>query len=235
MLLEKIYGQSFKKILKIINPVKKIIITTECEVHLFNNHHAIMLLKKYNYDEAYAFFKSHIKDINKGSVWADQDFKSINHFYNPYKKKGLFGHGHSLELAENYYNIALGLYLKNDIKAAMFYFGACIHIIQDLTIPQHVNIRLLDNHRQYENFVKYTFDIVKEYISEDPPILLDNPKAYIEYNARIAIRIGNKYYKENSRKLRFHKITLTSLPLAQSTSAGAMILFLNDISKLLYI
>ncbi|HYE69663.1 MAG TPA: hypothetical protein VEA58_13685, partial [Anaerovoracaceae bacterium] len=49
--------------------------------------HALSILLNDKYLEEYAFFARYIDEINKGAVWADQDFKSSNHFYNPYKKK----------------------------------------------------------------------------------------------------------------------------------------------------
>lgn len=228
---EKYYGQSLRRFLKIINPIKKIIISTDCEVHKFNNLHAINLLKKYEYNNEYHIFNKYLKDINKGSVWADQDFKSIAHFYNPNMKRGLFGHNHSLELTMDYYDKALELWRKGNRHKSMFYLGACVHIIQDLTISQHVKIRLLDGHRQYENYVKYTHDLVKEYIAKDAPILQDSPEKYIEYNALQAIKIDEKFKKIPSTKHRFYHKTLYTLPLAQQTTAGCFILFLKVLKE----
>ncbi|PKM94027.1 MAG: phospholipase [Firmicutes bacterium HGW-Firmicutes-1] len=231
MKFELFYGNSMRILFALINPIKKMIIHTECQVHLFNNIQALRLLREYNYNDEYKLMKKYIKPIQLGSVWADQNFKSSSHFYNPKNRKGLFGHSHALTLAETYYNQALHSYIIKDYSKAMFYFGACIHIIQDLTIPQHVRIRLLDNHRSYENFVKYTFDLVREYRSVDPPIVLNDVKSYLEYNARIALRIDREYRDVQPLKIRFFKMTLSSLPLAQSTSAGCMVQFMKDIKK----
>ncbi|MBC7959925.1 MAG: zinc dependent phospholipase C family protein, partial [Vallitaleaceae bacterium] len=173
----------------------------------------------------------YIKEINKGSVWADQSFKSTNHFYNPKTKKGMFGYSHALNLVENYYNRALYLYSKKQFSKAMFFLGAAIHIIQDLTIPQHVRVRLLDHHRSFENFVKYTYDLVEDYRSMDPPILLPDVRTYLEYNARIALKVDQTYKDLLPMRVRFFKITLSCLPLAQSTSAGCIILFVQDLNR----
>ena len=206
-------------------------IATDCEVHKFNNYHGLQLLKKFNYEDEYELFSKYLEDIDKGSVWADQDFRSIAHFYNPNMERGLFGHSHSLAVTKDYYDKALKLWKKGDRNNSMFYLGACVHIIQDLTISQHVKIRLLDQHRQYENYVKYTHDLVKEYIADKPPILLSSPEKYIRYNAIRAIRIENKVKNIPTRKLRFYEKTLYSLPLAQRTTAGCYLLFLKDLKK----
>lgn len=67
--------------------MKKKIIKTECLVHKQINQHALIILKNDKYEEQYDFFMEFIEPLNEGAVWADQDFKSSNHFYNPYKKK----------------------------------------------------------------------------------------------------------------------------------------------------
>lgn len=230
MNIETFYGNITKLLFELLNPIKKIFIHTECQVHLFNNIQTLRLLKKYNFLKEYDFMKKYLKYIQQGSVWADQNFKSTSHFYNPKNKKGLFGQNHALHLANTYYNNAIYFYSLNNFSKSMFYFGACIHIVQDLTIPQHVRIRLLDHHRSYENFVKYTYDLIKEYRSIDPPILLNSIEEYIYFNAKIALKIDQAYRNILPLKIRFFKMTLSSLPLAQSTSAGCMILFFKDTS-----
>lgn len=227
-ILEHYYGRSFRRILKIVNPIKKLFIDTDCEVHVFNNYHAVELLKKHDYKKEYRFFKRYLKDIDRGSVWADQDFKSVTHFYNPHMKRGLFGHLNSLDNTKEYYEKALRLWEIGDKQESMFYLGACVHIIQDLTISQHVKIRLLDSHRQYENYVKYTHDLVKEYIAEQGPIRLQSPEAYVEYNAKQALRIEGWVKKIPNIKHQFYHKTLYTLPLAQRTTAGCFLLFMEE-------
>lgn len=226
---EKYYGKAFKAFLKTINPIKKKIIKTECMVHRFITVEAVKLLHNFKYTDEYLLFAYYIKYLNRGVVWADQDFKSINHFYNPSKKRGLFGHDNSLILTERYYKKALK-YWNSDKEKSMFYLGATVHIIQDLTIPQHANIRLLDSHRQYENFVKVTYETVKGYRTNKEPIILKSTNAYVKFNTKLALKTYNKYKKVRNNKVKYHKITLCSLPLAQRTTAGMFITFLRDVS-----
>lgn len=90
MKLENAYQNILKSAFLVLNPFKKIIIKTECQVHIHINDHALSILLNDQYREEYGFFAPFIDDINKGAVWADQDFKSSNHFYNPYKKKRVY-------------------------------------------------------------------------------------------------------------------------------------------------
>jgi phospholipase C len=228
---ELLYYHFVSILFKILDPFKKIFIKTECKVHLFNNKEAVKLLGQYGYKEAYTFYKSYIREFNKGAVWADQNFKSSNHFYNPNTQKGMFGRSHAKYLAERYYYKALRAYQNGHYGLGMFFLGACTHVAQDLTVPQHVKVRLLGRHRKYENFVKYTYDIVEAYKSVDPPIILNNVRQYVEYNARIALKLDKAYHDMFPLKKRYFKITLNALPLAQTSTAGIMLLFLKELDE----
>ncbi len=227
--IENYYGAAFKTFLSLINPFKKVIIKTEVKVHQYINIRAIRIIKGYGYNREYELLNKYIKQLNNGVVWADQDFKSINHFYNPVKKRGLYGHSNALLLTQKYYDNALKYWKSDNIDKAMFYLGACVHIIQDLTIPQHVNIRLLDNHRQYENFVKTTYDVVKEFSTLRSPIVFDNLENYVRFNSKVALRVYKQFKKIKKDKSRFYKITRCALPLAQRTTAGCLLMFMNDL------
>ena len=159
---EATYDRLLKTVFSITNPFKKIIIDTHCEVHKFININALKILQNDKYYREYHFFNNHILEINKGTVWADQDYKSSNHFYNPFKKKGLYGRKDAMDLGIDYYYNALGLWNMGDLDKSMFYLGAALHIIQDMTVPQHANIRLLDDHRQYETYIKCSYEYVDE-------------------------------------------------------------------------
>ena len=87
MKLEWFFHQFLMTIFRILNPLKKMIIKTECQVHKHINLHALTILKNDQFLDSYFFYRDYTDEINKGAVWADQDFKSSNHFYNPYKKK----------------------------------------------------------------------------------------------------------------------------------------------------
>ncbi|NBI05819.1 zinc dependent phospholipase C family protein [Senegalia massiliensis] len=226
---EKYYGMAFKSVLWALNPFKKKIITTECKVHRFINYQSMKLLADNNYIEEFEVYNHYLEEVNRGAVWADQDFKSTSHFYSPTKRRGMFGHSNAKNLTNNYYKKAISYWKKGYKSRSMFYLGASLHIIQDMTIPQHVNIRLLDNHRQYENFVKTTYDIVKEFRTSKSPIEFKKLNSYIVFNAKTALKQYKKYKDlENSRE-RYYKITKCSLPLAQRTTAGCMIKFLKDV------
>ena len=162
--VEKVCGRLISQTFRVINPIKKKIINTNCEVHLFIQNSALDVLREDRYDKQAQFYKNFESYINKGLVWADQDFKSYFHFYNPEDKKGMYGHTtNAMTLANTYYKNALHFISKNDYENGMAYFGAMCHVIQDVTIPQHAKRKLLDSHKQFETYVKLNYRKVKRF------------------------------------------------------------------------
>ncbi|WP_298838286.1 zinc dependent phospholipase C family protein, partial [Clostridium sp.] len=150
---EATYGKTLRGLMVTINPIKKRIMKTHCIVHKFINIQAIEILKNKGYTEVNTFYKYYVKELNKGVTWADQDFKSSNHFYHHITGTGLYGFSNALTEFNKYYKYALKFVEAGDIRQAMFYFGAACHLIQDATVPQHVNNKLLKNHRNFELWI----------------------------------------------------------------------------------
>lgn len=229
--IEKTYSNMLQYAFIILNPFKKAIIKTQCNVHKFINIQALEILKNDNYINVYDFFKYHIVTLNEGTVWADQDFKSSCHMYNPYTKRGLYGRKSAMELATEYYHYAKQLWIKNDEYHSLFYLGAALHILQDMTVPQHANVRLLDNHKQYETFVKKTYQYIEKFKANEGAYILDSIQDYIRFNAKTALKVHKKFKNIKYDEGRFIKISNCILPLAQRTTAGCMVTFYEDVIK----
>ena len=166
--VELVCGRLISQTFRVINPIKKKIINTNCEVHLFIQNSALDVLKEEGYDKQVQFYKNFESYINKGLVWADQDFKSYFHFYNPQEQRGMYGHTtNAMTLANTYYKNALHFISKDDYVNGMAYFGAMCHVIQDVTIPQHAKRKLLDSHKQFETYVKENYRKVKRFKTKD--------------------------------------------------------------------
>jgi phospholipase C len=230
--IEKSYSFLYKKVVKAVNPLKKKVIKTECIVHKFINNQAIKILKNDGYDEIYIKLSKYIDNLNEGVVWADQDFKSSSHFFNPNSKRGLYGNGNARIECISYYNAAIKEYFKGDIKTSMFYLGAACHLIQDLTIPQHANIELLHNHRAYENWVIKMHSKQQKFKVEKGGIYLKSIDDYIYLNTRKALETHKKYSCIKNEHIRFNKITSVVLIMAQKTTAGLMYNFFYDIRRI---
>ena len=88
--LESAYAKALTGTFKVINPIKKTIKKTECEVHLYIQENALEILNCNGYSDEYKLFKEYKSKIDEGLVWADQDFKCYHHFYNPKEEKGMY-------------------------------------------------------------------------------------------------------------------------------------------------
>ena len=227
--VEESYGRFLRLSFAFLNPFKKAVIKTQCQVHKHLNVQSLLVLNNDGYTEISNFFRGYLIPLNNGAVWADQDFKSSQHFYNPHTKKGLYGRLNANDLGLGYYEKALDLWKIGEYDKSIYYFGAAVHILQDMTIPQHANVRLLDNHRQYETFVKKTYRYVEEFKAEKGILLFDSYEDYIRFNTRTAMKVYKRFKKINEDQQRFYRITKCILPLAERTTAGCMITFYNSI------
>lgn len=229
--IETTYGKTLKGLMITINPIKKRIMKTHCIVHKFINIQAIAILKNKEYIEANSFYKSHIKELNNGVTWADQDFKSSNHFYHHITGTGLYGFSNALIEFDKYYKCALRFMEAGDKRQALFYFGAACHLIQDATVPQHVNNKLLKNHRNFELWIigrlmsDYSFPIYNEVIKED------NVEDYIKNNAIFASATHDAYANIRDKEEKYKKVSTLIIQRAQKTTAGLMLNFYNEINK----
>lgn len=228
---EKTYGKAFKYFLFVINPFKKAVIKTQSRIHQYINIQALEILKNDRYIDAHCLFSDYIHDINIGAEWADADLKSSDHFYSPVKKKGLYGNSNALTLAVRYYGEARKYWYDDEPNTAMFYLGAAVHLVQDMTVPHHANIRLLDSHRQYENFIRRTYLNTPKFAVDRGGYYLDSIEEFVTCNARNAIKIYSKLKDIKDVSKRYYTITKFTLPLAQKTTAGCFIRFYRDVSK----
>lgn len=218
---------------RVINPIKKKIINTDCEVHLFIQRSALDVLKEEGYEKQFHFYNNFEQYINKGLVWADQDFKSYFHFYNPQEKRGLYGYNtNAMTLANTYYKNALHFISNDDYANGMAYFGAMCHIIQDLTIPQHAKRKLLDSHKQFETYVKLNYKKIKRFKTKEAPLIYDNISDYVDFNARSALNFDYMYKNISDYKTKFYLIAFNALNLSQTSTAGCMLMFYNDLDMI---
>jgi len=230
-IVEYSYGKLFKYTMKAINPFKKAIMTTECFVHKVINNQALIILKNDKNIDQYNLFSNYIAELNLGVVWADQDFKSSGHFYNPIKDRGLYGNTNALTLAKNYYTFAISYWNSGDIKKAMFFLGATAHLVQDMTVPQHANIKLLKEHYKYEKFVRDTFYDMPEYLVIKDGCYLDGVEEFVRHNALSSIKANKRLSNINDEEQRYYALSKYIIPLAQRSTAGLFMTFYKDVQE----
>ncbi len=230
--IEATYGKTLRGIMVAVNPVKKAILKTHCITHKYINTRSIDILKNEKHDKEYKLFIKYLVNLNEGVTWADQDFKSTNHFFHYDREKGLYGFSNAYEECRKYYNKAAAYYDAGDIGRSMFYLGAACHLVQDATVPQHVNNRLLNKHRGFELW------IISKIISNYPFYILKGIKKYgtikdfIRKNAQFANKTSLKYAIITDSEKRNLSIAKEILAEAQETTAGFLLYFYeNEIEK----
>jgi phospholipase C len=216
--------------MKSVNPVKKLIIKTSCLVHKVINEKALELILKEGFEEQYNFYKNNINKMNAGTVWADQDFKSTNHFFHFKEEKGLFGFSNALVECTKYFTMAIELNRSEQLDKSLFYFGAACHLVQDATVPQHVNNRLLNSHRNFELWIMDR--VVNNNISINPVKIKSYEKVedYIKENAKFANIIYEKYNNIEMKEERYESIATKIIEEAVQTTAGIMLDFYKMLS-----
>lgn len=220
---ENTYGKFLKSLFFTVNPLKKKILKTYCTAHKFIIMQAVELLKNEGFSEEYEFYKKQVFNINQGATWADQDFKSSNHFYHFSRGKGLYGFSDALTECKRYYDKSLSLLKDDDVKKAMFYLGASIHLVQDVTVPQHVNNKLLESHRKFELWIISRLLSDYSFYAYEGIVRYDSIESYVKNNALMANSTFVKYRNVNDRNERYSLIASTILKEAQKTTAGMLL------------
>ncbi|MCL2321144.1 MAG: zinc dependent phospholipase C family protein [Oscillospiraceae bacterium] len=222
---EKRYGIAMRSIFSTLNPIKNRFKRTECIVHKYIINNSLNTLKNYGYTEIYDFYNDYKDELLNGAVWVDLDYKSLNHFFHYKYHKGVYGFSNAYDECMKYYDIVQKNFAAKNYSVANFYLGACLHLIQDVTVPQHVNNKFLKKHRYFEgwikNKVKKGYDFTSNKIERQLTVF-----DYFISNSSYANKV-NMYYKHLEEEKRYYKISKNIIAKAQSTTCG----FLIDIYK----
>lgn len=226
---ETTYGMAVRGVMHAVNPIKKKILKTNCTIHKFINMQAIEILRNEGYLKEHEFFKKHIKPLNEGVTWADQDFKSSNHFYHFSSGKGLYGFSDAMTECKKYYNKAIAYMKIKEADKAMFFLGSACHLVQDMTVPHHVNNRLLDSHRGFEMWIIKRFMSDYTFLIDKGILRYKTLEDYIKNNALVANNVYLKYLKVQDKEERYGKMAATIIKEAQNSTAGFLLDFYDEI------
>lgn len=230
--MKKIAGRAYsgliRSVLKGINPIKKRIVSTPCLVHVMINNGAVSELEDMGYHEEFSWFCKHREKMNEGVIWADQDFKSINHFFHHSKKRGLFGFEDAHKLFMDYYMQACINIGKGETDKGMFYFGAALHLLQDSTVPHHVLNRLMFNHRKFETWIINNYAKKNTKIVTSKLIQYDRVSSFIFNNVEFSYKTYIDSRTMPDIDARYHFIGRKIVKRSQSTTLGLMVKFYKE-------
>ncbi len=206
-------------------PFKRLFGEPDARTHIAITATALSILLRDGYHKECEFFRNGFWAIEKGLVWADAGLKSAGHFYFPYgRRRGLRGQHTAMNLAEKYHDNAIKLMKMGEMDIALLYVGAALHLIQDAGIPQHATISLLDGHRRYEKYVRNRY-LSSEHEVSGPAVQFDEPREFIQFNARIALKVQRHLAGVQDEAARFERMYGCMLPVGERSSAGYMLCF----------
>ncbi len=221
--VELTYGKAVRKIMDMINPIKKLIMKTYCVTHKFINENVVQILNNETLYDISIFMKKHINFLNDGVVWADADCKSSNHFYNVETLKGLYGFSNLLNEFKKYYGTAMFYLEKGEINKCMFYVGVCLHLIQDSTVPQHGSVDLFNEHRKFELWIISKIYDEDKFKVETGIKRFNKIEDYIIKNIIFSQKVSNESKNIENREERYMYIASRIIRQAHETSAGFLI------------
>lgn len=221
--VENAYGKVLRGVFYAVNPIKKMAVKTTCIIHKFINIQSVQILHNEEHMEAWKFYKGHIKSLNAGVTWADGDFKSSNHFFHYKKERGLYGFSNALAECEKYYRQSLEHLKKGEMEKALFFLGASCHLVQDSTVPHHVNNKLLKKHREFELWIISKLFNDYDFTEEKGIIQYKCSREYIKENALFAYKIHERFKDKEEKEERYYNISHRILSRAQQTTAGFLL------------
>lgn len=221
--VELTYGRAVKKIMGITNPIKKVLMKTHCITHKFINNNSIQILNNESLYNISIFMKKYMNFINDGVVWADQDYKSSNHFYNIDTLRGLYGFSDLLNEFKKYYRTAMYYLDKNKIEKCMFYVGVCLHLIQDSTVPQHGSGDLFKEHRTFELWIISKIYDEDKFNIESGVVRFNRIDDYIVKNIVFSQNVSMINKNISDREIRYMNIACEILRRAHETTVGFLI------------
>ncbi len=131
------------------------------DAHDLITRHAVAILLNDGHSAVANEINAHIGDILGGVYHIDHVVGwGFKHFHHPDTHKGLkrpFGIGNfesAADFAQELFDDAVDLYLQGKTSDAYYKFGEALHLVEDLTVPQHAALTIGDNHKAYEGYVE---------------------------------------------------------------------------------
>lgn len=194
-----------------------------CLTHKICNLQALYRLQKQASCQALFLLENNFSALQAGVVWADLEFKNINHFFDPTTQKGLWRFSPARYSFAIYLTKASRLAKKEDFTQAFFYLGAAAHLLQDMTVPHHVCGYLFNGHKKFENWVQTH---IKEFSFPQIDLPCTKPLELMLYNAQTAYPYMFMV-DESASDRSYGKAAQELLPIAQSSTSALFKWFLE--------
>lgn len=182
----------------------------------------------YTYLVTYLIDSENLGRIKKAITDCDRLDLALNHYYSPITGQGLAGATAADEVAQTFFDKAVGYYESGDVSTAWYYFGWSLHVVQDLFVPFHSNLDPVNGHGQFEQFV-YDYRFFYPPPANGTYRVSSNASQWVDYAATVSYPYYDGVSGANATDANFDIAATVLFPAAIGLTAGYIKFFADEI------
>lgn len=185
-------------------------------------------------DDGYTYLVSYLIDsenlgrIKKAITDCDRLDLALNHYYSPITGGGLAGATAADEVAQTFFNNAVGYYESGDVSTAWYYLGWSLHVVQDLFVPFHSNLDPVNGHAEFEQFV-YDYRFFYPPPANGTYNVASNASLWVDYAATVSYPYYDGISGMNATNANFDAAAVVLFPAAIGLTAGYIRFFADEV------
>lgn len=223
--LSKASWAAVRTILAAAGPLQSLV-DRPSATHLYISREAVDILKRDGLRRQAALLSANLEWLQRGVSWADTGWKNVAHYFNPNSCCGINLWPSAAAECERYFSSALACWRRGQLRRAMFFLGAAVHLVQDLCVPYHAGGVPFSGHQAFERWAE-------DHCGDYPPEQgiygnYDTPAGWVAANAAASIVYLPDLMSSSDAEV-FHRVSADMLPLAQRTTAGFYAFFLEKV------
>jgi hypothetical protein len=177
---------------------------------------------------SYLIESENLGRIKKAITDCDRLDLALNHYYSPITGQGLAGATAADEVAQTFFDNAVGYYGSGDVSTAWYYFGWSLHVVQDLLVPFHSNLDPFNGHAQFEQFV-YDYRFFYPPPANGTYNVASNASLWVDYAATVSYLYYSGISGVNATDANFDAAATVLFPAAIGLTAGYIRFFADEI------
>lgn len=215
-----------RAVLAVTGPLQNLV-DRPSATHLYINQEALQILQGDGLTRQADFLAENLESLQRGVSWADSGWKNLAHYFNPDSGCGMNLWPGAAAECERYFSRALACWRRGQLRRSVFFLGAAVHLVQDLCVPYHAGAVPFSGHQVFEQWAE---ENRWRYRSEQGTCRRSGgPAGWVAANAREALAYLPELLAGPDAAV-FHRVTAAMLPLAQRTTAGFLVFFLEQVA-----
>ncbi len=196
----------------------------------------VELLATDGFEALASFVRDNLPTLKSGSILADRTLlDSREHYMDPFTGRGLAGFRSAGDLASDKVLAAKAEWAAREYWNALRNLGWTLHLIQDMTVPHHARLAVLDFHADYEAAVSLNLGriaVPATGIYSVPGLVsIDDPTPWLEFAGRASYGWFPRVDGPDGQGDNNYSAAANALvPLAIQLSAGFLYAALSSLS-----